>query len=231
MRHVSRTHRLTLNGLFRNKFEPKSQIKYVDTKTNSQTYWQREISHVMNGIIFCVCSTSAISVTSIVLKRCRKERKKMQMKKESQQNQSRWWIWYDDTAWGIRTCLSRLHRKVRWKSNLKVQNVQLSSINVQQTSTMSDRWSKDEGYKSSFCLTDWHLSFEECRIGDKAPKIQRSSCTPRRHCERWFWIVCSIYRTRIISITNDGSKNHGYHLQIAGVAMDKQQTQYQLILK
>ena len=38
--------------------------------------------------------------------------------------------------------------------------------------------------KSSFCLTDGHLSFEECRIGDKAPKIQRSSCTPRRHCER-----------------------------------------------
>ena len=34
--------------------------------------------------------------------------------------------------------------------------------------------SKDEGQKSSFCLTDGHLSFEECRIGDKAPKIQRS---------------------------------------------------------
>ena len=32
----------------------------------------------MNGIIFCVCSTSAISVPSIVLKRCRKKRKKMQ---------------------------------------------------------------------------------------------------------------------------------------------------------
>ena len=25
---------------------------------------------------------------------------------------------------------------------------------------------------------------EECRIGAKTPKIQRSSCTPRRHCER-----------------------------------------------
>ena len=29
-------------------------------RTNSQKYWQREISHVMNGIIFCVCSTSTI---------------------------------------------------------------------------------------------------------------------------------------------------------------------------
>ena len=47
-----------------------------------------------------------------------------------------------------------------------------------------DRCSKDEGRKSSFRITDGHLSFEECRIGGKAPKIQRSSCTPRRHCER-----------------------------------------------
>ena len=29
---------------------------------------------------------------------------------------------------------------------------------------------KDEGRKSSFCLTDGHLSFQECRIGGKAPK-------------------------------------------------------------
>ena len=78
-----------------------------------------------------------------------------------------------------------------------------------------DRWSKDEGQKSSFCLTDGHLSFEECRIGDKAPKIERSSCTPRRLRERWCWILCSIYRTRIISITNDSSKSHGYHVRIA----------------
>ena len=29
---------------------------------------------------------------------------------------------------------------------------------------------RNEGRKSSFCLTNGHLSFEECRIGDKAPK-------------------------------------------------------------
>ena len=71
-----------------------------------------------------------------------------------------------------------------------------------------NRRSKDEGRKSSFCLTDGHLSFEECRIGDKAPKIRRSSCTRRRHCERWFWILCSIHWTGIISISNDGGKSH-----------------------
>ena len=38
---------------------------------------------------------------------------------------------------------------------------------------------QDVGRKSSFCLTDGHMSFKECRIGDKASQIQRSSCTPR----------------------------------------------------
>ena len=42
------------------------------------------------------------------------------MKKESQQNQSRWWIWYHNAVWGIRTCLPRLRRKARRKPNLKV---------------------------------------------------------------------------------------------------------------
>ena len=40
------------------------------------------------------------------------------------------------------------------------------------------------------------MSCKNYCIGDNAPKIQRSSCTPRRHCERWFWILCSIYWTR-----------------------------------
>ena len=65
----------------------------------------------MNGIIFCICSTSAISVPPIVLKWCRKERKKVQVKKDSHQNQSRWWIWSRDTAQGIQTCLLRQHQK------------------------------------------------------------------------------------------------------------------------
>ena len=30
-----------------------------------------------------------------------------------------------------------------------------------------------------------------------------------------FWFLCSIHRTRIISISNDSRQNHGYHLQIA----------------
>ena len=74
----------------------------------------------MNGIIFCVCSTSAIPVPPIVLKWCRKERKKMQVKKESQHNQSRWWIWSRDAAKGLLMCYLLLHQKARGKPDLKV---------------------------------------------------------------------------------------------------------------
>ena len=87
---------------------------------------------------------------------------------------------------------------------------------ISQKQISGDRWSKDEGRKGSFCLTDGYLS-EECRIGGKTPKIQRSSCTPRRHCERWFRILCSIHRTRIISISNDGSKSDWFYFKTTGM--------------
>ena len=99
---------------------PKSKSSTLTPKTNSQTYWPRETSHVMNGIIFCVCLTLAISVLQIVLKQCRKERKKIQVKKESQQNRSRWWIWSRDAAKGLLTCYLLLHQKARGKPNTKV---------------------------------------------------------------------------------------------------------------
>ena len=74
---------------------------------------------------------------------------------------------------------------------------------------------RTKGAKVHFASPDGHLSYEECRSGGKAPKIRRSSCTPRRYCERWFWILCSIHRTRIFSISNDSSKSHEYHLKTA----------------
>ena len=42
------------------------------------------------------------------------------MKKESQQNRSRWWIWSRDAAWGILICLSLLHQKIWCKSDMKI---------------------------------------------------------------------------------------------------------------
>ena len=85
----------------------------------------------MNGIIFCVCLTLVISVLQIVLKWCRKERKKIQVKKESQQNRSRWWNWSRDAAKGLLMCYLPLHQKVRGKPDMKVNffwDRELSSI-------------------------------------------------------------------------------------------------------
>ena len=91
-----------------------SKIKLADI------YWKnREISHVMNEIIFCVCSTSVISVPLIDSNRCRKEHKKIQMPRVTVKSKPMM-NWSLDTVWGIRTCLPRLHLKVLWKPNLKV---------------------------------------------------------------------------------------------------------------
>ena len=119
MRHVSRLRLIgySIESTWTPKSKsstsiPKTQLADILTKGNN--------SHVMNWIICCICSISVISVPFVVLKRCRKEHKKMQVKKESQQNQSRWWIWSHDPAWGIRTCLPRLHRKAWETTDLKV---------------------------------------------------------------------------------------------------------------
>ena len=78
---------------------------------------------------------------------------------------------------------------------------------------------------SSFCLTDGHLSFEECRIFGGTPlKIQRW------YCDRRFRSLCSIHRTRIISISNDRQKSW-MSFPDCQVAQDKQLTQYLLIPK
>ena len=58
------TELLLIGFLIESIWTPRSKSNTSTPRTNSQTSWQREISHVMNGITFCVCSTSAISVPS-----------------------------------------------------------------------------------------------------------------------------------------------------------------------
>ena len=95
---------------------PKSKSNTLTPKTTSQTYWPRATSHVMNGIIICVCSASAISVLQIVLMWCLEERKKNQVKKESQQSQDQWWVWLQ----GVPQLCHLLHQKARGREVLKV---------------------------------------------------------------------------------------------------------------
>ena len=81
-----------------------------------------------------------------------------------------------------------------------------------------DRWSKEWREKSSFCVIDGSLASQKIVVEGQISKVQRQSRTSRWRCERWFRIVCSIYWTRIISITNDSRNNHGHCIKIPGCA-------------
>ena len=89
----------------------------------------------MSGTIFCVYSTLAISAPSTSAKRCRKEHTKMQVKKESQQNQNRWRIWYRGAVQGDPTVLASTAFENQENTKSESQKVPLGSLNVQQTGT------------------------------------------------------------------------------------------------
>ena len=71
-------------------------------------------------------------------------------------------IWY--TNWFL--CFKQSQQGKIWKDSGVGHDESQKQIR-------GDRWSKDEGRKSSFRLTDGHLSFEECWIGGKSTKNTR----------------------------------------------------------
>ena len=137
----------------------KTKSSTFTPKTNSQTYWPREISHVMSGIIFLCLLNLAISVLQIVLKWCRKERKKIQVKKKSHSK-----VEADDDFFSrcsertpdvLASTASERPRKTRYESHLP-----LSSWNDKHLRT--GRLVKD-AYSSSY--SEWNAdknwSFQE----------------------------------------------------------------------
>ena len=94
----------------------------------------------------------------------------------------------------------------------------------------SDRWSKDEGRKSSFRLTDGHMSFEKIsELETKHQKVQRSSCAPRWYCRRRFGGLCSVHRSRNHQHLKWQPQKSWISFPDCLVATDKQRTQYLLI--
>ena len=71
---------------------PKSKSNTSTPKTNSQTFYPKEISHVMSGTICWACLILVISVLQFALLPWQSELNKNQEKNESQQNQDLWWI-------------------------------------------------------------------------------------------------------------------------------------------
>ena len=101
--------------------------------------------------------------------------------------------------------MQRYQRRKNWKTRENT----VMAADVSQEQKWGDRWNKDQGPYCSFCVVNGSLSSQEFRVGTTIPHIQRSSCTPRRHCEGWFRILRSIYWTWIISFANDGCKSDG----------------------
>ena len=88
MRHVSRTHRIALDWLFdRINLDPKIQIKFFDTKNRladmltKGNFTRDEWNHLL-----CLFNISHFSYTDCSEAMSKKERKKNQVKKESQRN-------------------------------------------------------------------------------------------------------------------------------------------------
>ena len=95
MRHVSRTHRVVLDWLpDRINLDSKIQIKHIDTRNQladmltKGNFTRDEWNHHL-----CLFNISHFSSTDCSEVMSKKNAKRIQVMKESQQNRSRWWIW------------------------------------------------------------------------------------------------------------------------------------------
>ena len=75
------------------------------------------------------------------------------------------------------------------------------------------RWSKDVGRKSSFCITDGHLSLEKCWAGGKAPKIQRFDLYSEVILSKTIQGLMQYSPNKDHQLLKWEQKSHGYHLQ------------------
>ena len=94
---------------------------------------------------------------------------------------------------------------------------EMTGMAVGESQKQKMRWSLKQGmraepytYASSVDL----CSLKNWELEPQFQQIQRSSRTPRWHCDRWFWILCSIHWAGIIGITNDGCNSDAYHIKI-----------------
>ena len=88
--------------------------------------------------------------------------------------------------------------------------------NVKKLEKIRRKWSKKQGIMAEkFILRHWLICvisrIRSWNLDIKNIKVE--SYFEVTLCKRWFWFVCRICWARIISITNDSRKNHGYHLQ------------------
>ena len=131
-----------------------------------------ELNHLL-----CLCNIihfSSTNCSEVMSKRTQK----MQVKKESQQNRRRWWIWSRDAAKGILTCLLLLHQKARWKPRYESQ-IPLSLLNVQHLrsvrlvkdaySSSYSEWNADDKWSSQEWKSDEVMEVRTVRLVNEQP--------------------------------------------------------------
>ena len=113
------TELLLIGCLIESIWTAKVQIKYIDTKNHladiltKRNFTRGEWNHLL--CLFNISQFSSINSLEAMSKRTQED-----AREESQQNQSRWWIWSHDAAKEFLTCLPPQHQKARWKPNLNV---------------------------------------------------------------------------------------------------------------
>ena len=142
--------------------DPNIRIKHIDTRNQlADMLDQREISHVTNGIIFCVCSTSAnfssINSLKAMSKRTQEDASEGRVTAKSKPMMNL------VSRWRVRdpTVPASTASEGVGKTKSESQNVPLSSLNVQQTSTgrpvhdkfvIDDDTDSDTAAESNFSL-------------------------------------------------------------------------------
>ena len=111
-------------------------------------------------------------------------------------------------AWKFRDAKAAVERE--WEKLEKIPAWQLTKVrNKKKVIEEARNHGKKVHFESLMDLC--HLKNSE--LEPQFQKLQWQSRILRWHCKRWFWFVCSIYCTRIISISNDGRKGHGLEIE------------------
>ena len=140
-------------------------------KTNSQTFWQLAISHVMKGTIFSICSISAFSAQQAALKWCRKECNWDQEKRELWQSRSRRWTWFRVLWQDLLQRRARVHPIAQGHSEHLVRNVRISQHTVQgnlpvKVWTLTTRTTRSGCAISAYLVLTYHIVRKSTRIWD-----------------------------------------------------------------
>ena len=136
MRHVSRTHRVALNWLFdRINLDPKTQIKCIENKNQlgdiltKGNFTRDEWNHLL--CLFNICHLSSINKRKAMSKRTQEDASEERVKAKSKLMMnlvSRYSVKYPNA-------LAPTASESPGETKSESQNVPLSSLNVQQTST------------------------------------------------------------------------------------------------